>query len=128
MVSTRTAAFRKSRCSVISPTGSVSYTAGAGLHPDAVALVQALHRLAQVCEPVPHVGAQPEPGARQRETSTDTSSTGSGIGGSGLVARTTMPLAPKRSSSMSATAVQTRSSVRYERSVATSATAWQTAE
>ena len=70
-------------------------------------------RRAQVRQPVADVRARaPGSAARQRLTSTETSSTGSGIGGSGLVARTTMPDAPKRSSSMSATAVQTRSSVR----------------
>ena len=88
---------------------------GAGLDLHGFTLRQALYGVAQLCKPVTHVRAQPEPGLpglRQRLTSTETSSTGSGMGGSGLVARTTIPLAPKRSSSMSATAVQTRSSVR----------------
>ncbi len=80
-----------------------------------------------VFQPIPNVGAKPQVGDRQRVTSTDTSSTRNGIGGSGLVARTTSPLAPKRSSSMSATELQTLSSVRYDRSVATSSTASQTA-
>ena len=84
----------------------------ARLDLDRIMLSEAAHRLPEVRRAIPDVGAQPEPGAAQRLTSTETSSTGRGIGGSGLVARTTIPLAPKRSSSMSATAVQTRSSVR----------------
>jgi hypothetical protein len=58
--------------------------------PDAVAL-EDVTAGAQVAEAVADVRAQPEPGSqsvRSFHTSTVTSSTGSGIGGSGLVART----------------------------------------
>src|ERR671919_38972 len=82
---------------------------------------------AEVGEPVPLVGAQAEvagqvwpqaPGSagcaritHSFHTSTETSSTGSGIGGSGLDAFTRTDSAPKRSIRRSATAVQSRSSV-----------------
>src|SRR4051812_48749306 len=75
-------------------------------------LVEQRHPEAYVPKTVADVGAEAEKGSAQRSTSTDTSSTGSGIGGSGLVARTTTFAALKRSSNMSATAVQRRSSVR----------------
>jgi hypothetical protein len=64
--------------------------------PDAVAL-ERVAAGAQVREPVADVRAQPEPGSqspRSFQTSTVTSSTGSGIGGSGLVARTVTASAP----------------------------------
>jgi hypothetical protein len=94
---------------------------------DALTGVQSGSRRAKVLQPVADVRAEPQMGAAQRSTSTETSSTGSGMGGSGLVALTTTAAALKRSSIMSATAVQSLSSVRYERSVAINATAWQTA-
>src|SRR6185312_13039900 len=94
---------------------------------DVVVPIEPRGRRAKIGEPIAQIRAEPQIGAAQRSTSTETSSTGSGIGGSGLVARTTTFAALKRSESMSATAVQRRSSVRYDRSVAISATAWQTA-
>ena len=94
--------------------------------------VQQPDRGSEVREAVADVRAETEVcGARggpaQRETSTETSSTATGSGGSGLVARTTTPLAPKRSISVSAIAAHNRSSVLYDRAVATSAIASQTA-
>ena len=84
---------------------------GGARHLDAVALERG-SRGAQVGEPVALVRAEAEV-ARQAsfQTSTDTSSTGSGIGGSGLAAFTRTDSAPKRAISRSATAVQSRSSV-----------------
>ena len=70
-------------------------------------------RVTQVGLPVPDVRAEAEVAGLQTSfhTSTETSSTGSGIGGSGLVAFTRTDSAPKRSIRRSATAVQSRSSV-----------------
>ena len=66
----------------------------------------------QVREPVSLVGAEPEVADQTSfHTSTETSSTGRGIGGSGLVAFTRTDSAPKRSIRRSATAAQRRSSV-----------------
>ena len=105
-------------------------------HTDAGRAAKQLDRRAQVGQAVAFVRAQAEvgrAGARrraalaQRETSTDTSSTATGSGGSGFVALTTTPAAPKRSTSESAIAVQRRSRVRYERSVAMKVTESQTA-
>ena len=61
-----------------------------------------------------------------RQTSTDTDSTGSAIGGSGFVAFTHTSEASKSASIRSAIAVQSASSVLYERCWATSATISQT--
>ena len=87
---------------------------------------QRVARGAQVPQPVADVRAEPEVPDPQAgysfHTSTETSSTGSGIGGSGFVAFTLTDSAPKRSIRRSATAVHSRSSVRYERSWAPSAT------
>ena len=83
----------------------------------------------EVCEQVALVRAEAEVADLAQasfQTSTDTSSTGSGIGGSGLAALTRTDSAPKRSISRSATAVQSRSSVLYERSCAARATCSQT--
>src|SRR2546426_10323081 len=66
---------------------------GAGKHLEPVRRAQQLERPTQIREPVAYVRAEPEEAARQRVTSTETSSTGSGIGGSGFAARTTMPVA-----------------------------------
>jgi hypothetical protein len=94
---------------------------------DARCGAEKLDRRPQIGQPVADVGAESQvcdcesalaPAGAQRDTSTDISSTATGKGGSGLVARTVTPLAPKRSTSMSAIAVQSRSRVRYERSVA----------
>src|SRR3954464_11084779 len=85
---------------------------GASGHLQPFQGAQSHERLAEVREPVAEIGAESEVAPAQRFTSTETSSTGSGMGGSDLVARTTIPVALKRSSSMSATAVQRRSSVR----------------
>ena len=102
---------RKSGWSVTSPCGAVSYTDEAA-STSTPCSAERVARGAQVREPVSHVGAEPEV-ARQTSfhTSTETSSTGSGIGGSGLVAFTRTDSAPKRSIRRSATAAQRRSSV-----------------
>ena len=71
-------------------------------------------RGAQRGAPVSLVRAEPEvadPGQLSFQTSTETSSTGSGIGGSGLAALTRTASAPNRSIRRSATAAQSRSSV-----------------
>jgi hypothetical protein len=70
-------------------------------------------RRPEVPQPVALVRAQAEVADPQTSfhTSTETSSTGSGIGGSGLVALTRTDSAPKRSTRRSATAAQSRSSV-----------------
>lgn len=68
----------------------------------------------QMAATVADVGAEAEQAysAISRQTSTETSSTGSGIGGSGLVALTHMPSSWKSASRRSAIAEQRRSSVR----------------
>jgi hypothetical protein len=96
-------------------------------HFEAFEPVEQLNGGLQIRKTVTLVGAESEVRGAQRETSTETSSTATGSGGSGLVARTTTPEAPKRSTSVSATAVQSRSSVLYERSVAMYVTVSQTA-
>src|SRR5919108_3249810 len=84
---------------------------------------QSVARLAEVAEPVALVRAEAEIARHTSfQTSTETSSTGSGIGGSGFVAFTRTDSAPKRLSSRSATAVQSRSRVLYWRSWAARAT------
>ncbi len=85
---------------------------GGGRDLDAAG-AQPLARGAQVADAVALVGAEAEV-ARQTcfQTSTETSSTGSGIGGSGLAALTRTDSAPKRSIRRSATAVHRRSRVR----------------
>ena len=100
----RTAALRKSGWSSISPTGSVSYSAGDRLDLDPVRAEQ-LDRRAQVRRAVADVGAEPEVAGPHRglalrprllllvdrrswTTSTATSSIASGSGGSGFAART----------------------------------------
>jgi hypothetical protein len=62
---------------------------------DAAALERVARR-AQVREPVPYVRAEPEVAlyGRSFQTSTDTSETGSGIGGSGFAALTVTVSAP----------------------------------
>ena len=79
---------------------------------DAVGLAEQLDRRLDVRSPVACIRAEPQEGGAQRETSTETSSTATGSGGSGFVARTTTPLAPNRSIRTSAMRVQSRSSVR----------------
>ena len=82
-----------------------------GEHPHAVT-AQRFARRPQARPPVALVRAEAEvAGQASFQTSTDTSSTGSGIGGSGLVAFTRTDSAPSRSMSRSATALHSRSSV-----------------
>ena len=75
---------------------------------------ESLSRSAQVRQAVAFVGAQAEvalPAQTSFQTSTETSSTGNAIGGSGLAALTRTDSAPKRSIIRSATAVHRRSRV-----------------
>jgi hypothetical protein len=83
-----------------------------GLDGQNATLGEGCARGPQVREPVALVRPQAEVAPQTSfQTSTDTSSTGSGIGGSGLAAFTRTDSAPKRSIRRSATALQRRSSV-----------------
>ena len=96
--------------------GVVGRGRGDRSHP---VLGQQIDRRLQVGAPLADVRAQTQvarqSSSRERHTSTDTDSTGSAIGGSGLVALTHTSPASKSSSSRSAIAVQSASSVAYER-------------
>ena len=112
-VSIRRQALRNSGWSSTRPTGSVSYSDERCHHLYAV-VAERRCRGGQMGGSVADVGPQAQVAEHQRasrQTSTETSVTGSANGGSGLAALTQIALASNWSSSRSAIAAHRRSSV-----------------